>query len=91
MSSLETLITNLKSPVQKSTWSAYYEEAAQRNDYLDQKKNIITKWLDEMTDIKRAIDLGANEGEFSKLLSARKIDTIATDFDPYCINELYRQ
>lgn len=91
ISSLEVLINKLKTPDQKSSWSEYYEEASQRNDYLEQKKKIIADWVNEMSDIKTAIDLGANKGEFSKLLSEKSINTIAADFDPYCINELYRQ
>jgi ribosomal protein L11 methylase PrmA len=91
ITSLETLITGLKTPAQKSTWSGYYEEASQRNDYLEQKKNIISSWLGELKDIKTAADLGANEGAFSKLLAANSIPVVAADFDPYCINELYRQ
>jgi hypothetical protein len=91
ISSLEVLINKLKTPDQKSTWSEYYEEASRRNDYLEQKKKIIAGWVNEMNGIKTAIDLGANEGKFSKLLSEKNIHTIAADFDPYCINELYRQ
>jgi hypothetical protein len=91
ISSLEVLIKKLKISEQKSTWSEYYEEAAQRNDYLDQKKKIIAGWVNEMRNIKTATDLGANEGEFSKLLSEKNIYTIAADFDPYCINNLYQQ
>jgi hypothetical protein len=87
--SLEILINKLKVPAQKSTWSEYYDEAIQRNDYLDQKKKIIKDWTDEMQDIKSAADLGANEGEFSNLLTEKNIYTIAADLDPYCINRLY--
>ena len=87
--SLEILINKLKVPAQKSTWSEYYDEAMQRNDYLDQKKKIIKEWIDEMHDVKSAADLGANEGEFSKLLTEKNIYTIAADLDPYCINRLY--
>jgi hypothetical protein len=78
-------------PGQSTAWSAYYEEAAQRNDYLDQKKKIIAQWLDNIPAIKTAADLGANDGEFSRLLSSKNIQTIAADFDPYCINKLYNQ
>jgi hypothetical protein len=89
--SLEILITKLKVPDQKSEWSEYYDEAAQRKDYLDQKKKIIAGWLDEMKDVKTAADLGANEGEFSKLLAEKNIFAIAADLDPYCINNLYKK
>lgn len=91
ITSLELLINKLKLPFQNSTWSGYYEEASRRNEYLDEKKKIIDKWLNESTNIKTAADLGANEGEFSKLLAAKNIKTIATDFDPYCINTLYNK
>ena len=91
ISSLEILINKLRSPEQSTAWSAYYDEAAQRNDYLEQKKKIIVQWLDSLPEIKTAADLGANDGEFSRLLSSRNIHTITADADPYCINKLYNQ
>lgn len=91
ISSLEIVITRLRSPEQSTAWSAYYEEASQRNDYLQQKKKIISNWIDKLPAIKTAADLGANDGEFSRLLSSKNIQTIAADFDPYCINKLYNQ
>ena len=91
ISSLEILINKLRSPVQLTPWSAYYDEASQRTDYLDQKKKIITSWLDQCPALKTAIDLGANDGEFSRLLSGRNMQTIAADSDPYSINKLYNQ
>ena len=91
ISSLEILINKLRLPEQSTTWSGYYQEASQRNDYLDQKKKIISQWVDNMPAIKTAADLGANDGEFSQLLASKNIQTIAADFDPYCINKLYNQ
>lgn len=91
LSSLESLINKLKNPEQQSTWSGYYEEAAGRNDYLEQKRKIINTWLNELGECKTAIDLGANRGEFSKLLAERNIYTVSTDFDPWCINGLYNE
>ncbi len=90
VTSFETVIQKLKLPPQQSTWSAYYSEAAQRDDYLAAKKESIQQWISSNKNFKTAIDLGANDGEFSKLLAANNIDTIAVDFDPYCINNLYR-
>ena len=87
--SLEGVITKLKLPHKKSSWSEYYEEANQRENYLASKKKIISNWLDSINDIATAVDLGANDGEFSLLLAEKNINTIATDFDPYCINNLY--
>jgi hypothetical protein len=91
ITSLEGLIGKLKLPTQQTAWSGYYEEASQRENYLAQKKEIIQEWLKKTGDIKTAADLGANDGEFSRLLSVKNIQTIAADFDPYCINRLYLQ
>jgi hypothetical protein len=89
IASLEILINKLKAPEQKSTWSDYYDEASQRNDYLEQKTKIVEHWVNEMKEVKTAVDAGANEGAFSRLLAQKNIYTIAADLDPYCINRLY--
>jgi ribosomal protein L11 methylase PrmA len=88
--SLEILINKLQIPDLESTWSHYYQEASQRNGYLEAKKEIIDGWLTGLPQLQTAADLGANEGEFSKLVAAKNINTVAADFDPYCINNLYR-
>jgi hypothetical protein len=75
----------------KSAWLAYYDEAGQRKDYLEQKQKIIQQWLTEINGIKTAFDLGANEGEFSNLIANKEIDTIAVDFDHLVINRLYKK
>ncbi|MES1198011.1 MAG: hypothetical protein ABUL41_01915, partial [Chitinophagaceae bacterium] len=91
ISSLEILINKLKLTPQQTAWSDYYDEASQRKDYLEQKKKIIDNWIKELPGIKTAADLGANEGEFSKLLASKNIEIIAADFDSYCINKLYNE
>lgn len=89
--SLEGLIERLKLPESKSAWSGYYSEASQRTDYLEHKQKIIQQWLDKMSPVTTAADLGANKGGFSKLLASNNIQTIAADFDSYCINSLYNE
>lgn len=89
LGSLETLIKKLKPPVKATTWSAYYEEAAQRDDYLVQKKELIRQWGQKLVNVEHAVDLGANDGEVSRLLSIQNINVLATDADPLCIDNLY--
>ena len=91
ISSLQSLVTSLHWKERPTTWSHYYKEAEQRGDYLEQKKNIIAGWLNEMPGIKSAVDLGANEGEFSYLLAGRNIQIIATDLDHNPVNVLYKR
>ncbi|MEI2738317.1 MAG: hypothetical protein V9F01_05985 [Chitinophagaceae bacterium] len=89
VTSLEVLINKLHLPESKSTWSGYYDEASQRKDYFEYKQKIIQQWLVKVNPSSVA-DLGANTGEFSKLSATYTIQTIATDFDAYCINSLYK-
>lgn len=89
LESLEGLVRSLRLSEKKTAWSHYYREASQRNDYLEVKKKIIQQWIEKSNDMKTALDLGANEGMFSKLLSGKNINVIAADADPYCINRLY--
>lgn len=91
INSLDGLIVKLRSPETKTLWTEYYQEASQREDYLEQKKKIIEKFLGSLQNISTAIDLGANEGEFSKLVASKNIFTISTDADAYCVNHLYRE
>ncbi len=89
ITSLGILVKKLKLSPRKTNWSAYYDEASTRDNYLEPKKRMIGEWLDSIPGIETAADLGANDGEFARLLAKKNIDTIAADFDPYCINNLY--
>jgi hypothetical protein len=91
VNSLESVTKNLKAPSSKTNWSDYYEEAEQRGDYVKKKKAIIEKWLGEINSIKTAVDLGANDGYFSELVSSKNIFTIAPEADAVCVNNLYLQ
>lgn len=91
ITSLEGLVQKLKLPEQKTVWSDYYDEALQRKKYLEEKRNIIQEWLAQLPTISTAVDLGANNGEFSKLIASKNIQTLAADSDPSCINHLYQE
>ena len=94
---LKNILRGLKESIQSfnlqnrsGVWSGYYEEAANRHDYLAIKKAVIENWVYKLP-VKRAVDLGANEGEFSELLWKKNIFTISSDFDHYSINRLYHR
>jgi len=91
LDSLQSLIQSLEWKGNTSNWDQYYEEANQRDDYVMQKKKIITEWLTQLNGIHTAIDLGANEGMFSFLLAAKDIKAIAADSDQSSINKLYQK
>lgn len=88
--SLEQTIQSFSLNALSGVWSGYYLEARDREDYLIEKKNIIERWLSSLS-INSAIDIGANEGEFSFLLAKNNISTISVDFDHYSINQLHKK
>jgi hypothetical protein len=91
LDSLQSLIQSLEWKGNTGNWDQYYEEANQRDDYVMQKKKIISEWLTQLHGIHTAVDLGANEGTFSFLLAAKDIKAIAADSDQSSINKLYQR
>ncbi len=89
--SLEILVQSLRCSNRNTTWGDYYSEAAQRQDYLEQKKTLVSQWSRELDGIKTAVDFGANDGTFSLPLAERSIHTVAADGDAVAINSLYEK
>lgn len=90
LNSLEAAIHSYSFNSPSGVWSGYYDEANSRDNYVTPKKEIIKKWITSLN-VKSAIDVGANEGEFSELLSNENIFTISADFDHFSINNLYKK
>jgi ribosomal protein L11 methylase PrmA len=86
--SLESTIKNLCFKNNAIGWTNYYSETVLHADYISSKLQIIESILAKLS-INSALDLGANNGYFSKILSSRKIKTVSSDFDSACVNELY--
>lgn len=90
------LISHLESILQrfpaertyKTTWNNYYEDTILSQDYL-QQKDLIFRRLCEPLSVHTVLDLGANDGYFSRILAGKGIQVIATDVDGQCINRLY--
>ncbi|NCU05110.1 MAG: class I SAM-dependent methyltransferase [Chitinophagaceae bacterium] len=89
LESLRSCIVSLSLPEQKTTWNNYYTETILSNEYLSEKKALVSSLLQELN-YTSVLDLGANEGEFS-LLCKPDAKVIATDFDSSCINNLYKK
>ena len=88
---LESIIRGLKTRATAySTWSNYYDATILSRNYLDEKGKLFRRFLDGIP-FRSALDMGANDGYFSQVLSERAQATIlAIDADPACINNLYR-
>jgi hypothetical protein len=92
------LISHLKSILQrfpeerthKTTWNNYYEHTILSQEYLKEKEIIFRQFCEGIS-AQTALDLGANDGYFSKILASKGIQVVATDVDGQCINRLYRE
>lgn len=74
-----------------SEWSAYYDEQPSYDDAaLTAKVEQISAWLDK---VQPGVvwDLGANTGRFSRLAAGKGSRVVAFDFDPACVETMYRQ
>lgn len=90
LQSLEAAVLGYSYEKPSGTWSEYYTEASARDAYLHEKKQIVSSWIDQVK-ASAAIDLGANEGEFSLIAARAGIYTISADGDHYSVNQLYKK
>ncbi len=72
----------------KTTWSNYYDETIISQSYLSEKEIIFRKLI-STTEFKTVLDIGANDGFFSKIISGEATSVVSIDFDSNCIGSLY--
>ena len=77
------------SEVSPSTWSTYYRETIISSAYLEAKERCFRDLISDI-DFSVALDLGANDGYFSKILAEKEGQVIAVDAEWQCINNLYQ-
>ncbi|MBC7848119.1 MAG: SAM-dependent methyltransferase [Chitinophagaceae bacterium] len=86
---LESIIKGLKNRYsEQTTWSNYYDETILGPQYLAAKEKLVTEFLTGM-EFSTVLDLGANDGHFTRLVASMGKDVVAADSDSKCINGLY--
>jgi hypothetical protein len=83
---LTDTIENLKLKNKNSEWADYYNNTNYSDSGLLQKASIIEAFINGLN-VKTALDVGANDGKFSKLLSNRSIYTVSTDIDELAVEK----
>uniref|UniRef100_UPI004047558C hypothetical protein n=1 Tax=Algoriphagus sp. TaxID=1872435 RepID=UPI004047558C len=83
---LTSTIKNLKIENKDSEWVNYYNQANYSEAGLLQKTKIIESFIERLN-IKTALDIGANDGKFSILLSKKSIYTVSIDIDELAIEQ----
>ena len=72
-----------------SAWNNYYGGSIPGKNYLEEKGRIFRSIILGINH-GRSLDLGCNDGYFSKILAEENPHVVAVDFDNQCINHLYR-
>lgn len=91
ISHLTNIITNFpNNKTYKTTWSNYYEDTILSKEYLQEKEKIIRAFC-QNSQARSMLDLGANDGYFSRLFASHQMQVIATDADNRCISRLYQE
>lgn len=85
---LESAIKKLKWQAQDSEWANYSEDTNYSPDAFQQKKQIVTEFLDKIKP-KNVWDIGANVGMFSRVASDKGIETVSFDIDPAAVEKNY--
>lgn len=86
--SLEKTIKKLHLPEQDTEWADYYDNTNYSEQAFERKKKIVSQYLSQLQPTS-VWDLGANNGVFSRLASAKNIPTISFDIDPIAVERNY--
>lgn len=87
---LESILRKTGQLDANTTWSNYYNETISGQEYLKVKETIFRQLL-AATEAATALDLGSNNGYFSRILAEGNRQVIATDFDFMCVHHLHAQ
>ena len=87
---LETSINKMNWRPAGTEWAEYYEDTNYSHEAMNHKKQLVKIYLSESRQ-HNVWDLGANTGVFSRIATAKDIDTIAFDVDPSAVEKNYRQ
>jgi len=91
LDSLQTLVENLKWKPEGTEWGDYYSDTNYSAGAMSTKHQLVGAFLDGISPAPQTVwDLGANNGEFSALSTARGFSTVAWDIDPAAVEKNYR-
>jgi len=86
--SLLSCTSKLKPKTQSTEWENYYTFTNYDDKSFEQKKNLVSKFIEEINP-KKVWDLGGNIGVFSRIAADKEIDTVSFDIDPLAIEKSY--
>lgn len=89
LDNLDSTVRGLKWAPAGSEWGEYYDATNYTREAFELKKSLVSACVERVKPV-QVWDLGANNGEFSRLATAQGIDTIAFDIDPDAVEKNYQ-
>ncbi len=89
LDNLEGTVRGLRWTPAGTEWGDYYDATNYTRDAFELKKSLVSAAIARVKP-GQVWDLGANNGEFSRLATAQGIDTIAFDIDPDAVEKNYQ-
>ncbi|MBK22834.1 MAG: hypothetical protein CME70_02420 [Halobacteriovorax sp.] len=86
---LKDFVSGLKLNFNSTHWVSYKETRTYSSDDKNQKAEFIRGYLKD-ANFKTGLDIGANTGEYSKLLSEFCKDVVAVEYDQQCCDRIYQ-
>lgn len=90
VASLKDTVQSLSLPVQQTEWGDYYNDTNYSSEQFLEKQQILREWIQECSPAV-VLDLGANDGTFSRIAAERAQLVIASDIDPVAVHKNYVQ
>ncbi len=90
LASLQRTIGRLKLPVARTEWGAYYTFTNYSDKAFAAKGKIVESYL-KKAEPKQVLDLGANNGNFSRIATKAGAFVISSDIDPLAVEANYQR
>lgn len=75
---------------EKTEWKDYYAITNYDAEAFDYKKQLVKKWYQSIG-ASKVVDLGGNDGTFSRVLKDHATEILVTDIDPNAVDYNYQQ
>lgn len=75
---------------EKTEWKDYYSITNYDTEAFEYKKQLVSKWHTTIN-AQKVVDLGGNDGTFSRVLKDSAAEILVTDIDPNAVNQNYSQ
>ena len=88
---LKKMIEKCELKTKRTTWSDYYSETNYSKESLNEKEILVVNMLQSVAPhFGRLLDLGGNNGKFSRAVRHLADTVISVDIDPLAVNQNYK-